>query len=732
MNNTCKIEPMNLRVWTFFCISMIVCLGLLPVRAQVLVDKGIFIPKEVQQAYDKGTRLPNGVPGPNYWQNEASYEIEVRVDPAGQMIHGTEEVRYTNNSPDVLNQLVVHLLYDIYRKGNPRDSRIPSDQVTEGVALDYVLLNGDTVQLDNRQMARRSGTTLTLRLPDPLAPGESLTFSAKWAEAIPAQGIRIGAYDSTSYFIGYWYPRIAVYDDIYGWDTRSYTGQEEFYSDLADFDVSITVPDSFLVFATGTLQNAEEVFLEGPYAKYREAQESDETINIITPEEAEQGVVMRSGTWRYRAEQVPDFAFFTSDHYIWEASSQEVAPDRRVFIHTLFPPENAAAHDGVTQVQRTAMAYFSTKVSGVPYPYPSYASINAGGGGGMEFPMMANNGAPSDPTSMANLVAHEMHHMYMPFYVRIDEKRYGWLDEGWADYVTAQFLTSEIGGENFKDQHLSSLTLSLQDFFGTLANVPLMTSSAYLEGNNYGISTYRYSEYTFRLLHNILGEETFNRCLAEFIRRWAYKAPTPYDFFFTFEDVSGQDLAWFWNPWYFEFGYPDLEIAEVRKNRVTIRNSGHRPTVANLEVIYENGTSEKLERGAAVWKEGEQQLRVKIPDLGPVWAILLNKQSPDAYPQNNAYLSEAARKQAGDLSRVKGTYAVNPFVTIEIEPTGDGLLYMKLGAFRMDAYLYPAADGGFSSLTGNINITFDENEAGEVTGMSAALFGNQVPARKVE
>jgi len=699
--------------------------------AQPLIDKGIFIPLEIQEAYEEGTRLPNGMPGPNYWQNFARYDIDVRIDPEEQMLYGKETVLYQNHSPDVLNQLVFQLLYDIYREGNPRDNRLPPEDITQGVQLDYILINGDTIEMTNQQQTRRGGTNLSVRLPQPLQPEEEVTVDVKWSEPIPPSGIRVGAYDSTSYFIGYWYPKIAVYDDIDGWDTRSYTGQEEFYSNLASYDVRITVPDSFLVLGTGKLQNAENLLLPGAYEKYQRAQESDSTITIISEAEADEGIVMRAGTWHYRADSVPDFAFFTSDHFIWEGASQKVEPERRVFISTLYPPENAEPYQGVTQIQRAAMDFFSDEISGIPYPYPAYTSINAAFGGGMEFPMLANNGAPPNRSSMANLTAHEMHHMYLPFYVRINEKKYGWMDEGWADYITSLALERQLIGEAYREQVLDNLKFVTESAFGRMANVPLITLSAYTDSDNYGFTTYSYAHLTYRLLHDILGEETFVKCFREYIRRWAYKSPTPYDFFFTFEDLSGQDLSWFWKPWYFEYGHANLSVAMVKKNQVKVSREGKRPLPVDLRITYADGTTETMRRSPAIWKDGNRSFVHKLPRKKTVEKIILNADWPDANDLNNVHFSEERLAAIGELGPYGGSYAINPLVQIDIEAQSY-YLKLELPAANLKKTLFPDGENRFTSLGEDMVITFNTNEAGEITGMFAEIFGNRIPARKMD
>ena len=237
----------------FFFIGLALCLGL--ASAQETASPRIYIPLEIQQAYESGTRSRDGNPGPNYWQNHARYRIEAEVDPSEMRVSGKASITYINNSPDDLSNLVIRLLYDVYKKGNPRDEVLSPKYITDGVDLHYVVLEGDSLELSSNFNFTRRGTNLSLGLPDYLISGDSLQLEIGWSLPVPPANGRTGSYDASSLFVGYWYPQIAVYDDIFGWDDLDHRGLMEYYSDLADFDVRITAPTSHCIWATGTLQN---------------------------------------------------------------------------------------------------------------------------------------------------------------------------------------------------------------------------------------------------------------------------------------------------------------------------------------------------------------------------------------------------------------------------------------------------------------------------------------------
>ena len=277
-------------------------------------------------------------------------------------------------------------------------------------------------------MTHQSGTNISFTLDKPLKSGENLTFNVSWKQKIPVYTrVRTGAYDSTSFFVAYWYPQIAVYDDLFGWDRLNYTLRTEFYNNLGNYDVKITVPDNFLVWATGTLNNSADVLPSQIHERFIRAKSSQEVVHIVTSKDIQNGFSTQINTWHYTAAEVSDFAFAMSDHYVWDAAIQPVG-DRNVFISSAYSMEMDTVDSfiGHTAIQQKAMQYFSEDMPGVPYPYEAFTTFIAKGGGGMEYPMMANNGGPG-----RGVTIHEMFHMYFPMYVRINERRWhGWMKDG--------------------------------------------------------------------------------------------------------------------------------------------------------------------------------------------------------------------------------------------------------------------------------------------------------------
>ena len=680
-----------------------------------------YIPKEIRQAYEKGTRSMDGNPGPNYWHNTADYKIEVSVDPATRLISGSEEVTFFNNSPDDLNTLVVRLYYDVFRKANARASRVNEQDIGEGTELSNIQVNGTPLQIDGR-IVRKSGTNLIIRLMQPLKSGTSLKFSTDWKQYVPLSNRRTGARDSTSFFVAYWYPQIAVYDDVFGWDTFSYNLRTEFYNNLGNFDVKITVPEEFTVWSTGVLQNPDEVFTDATLQKYNEAHKSTETVGIITNEDITAGFKHKGGTWHYVADEVPDFAFGMSDHYGWDAAVQRVE-DRDVFISTAFPSAEEEAYAQVTEIQRKTMKHFSEDIPGVPYPYPEFSTFIGLFGGGMEYPMMANNDGPG-----RGVTIHELFHTYFPMYVRVNERRFAWMDEGWATYNTT-VVVDRFFEENTNPPFAGN-SGGMSGTIGTISDLPLIVSSQFMDGTNYGYASYPLPGFVYGVLHQHLGDELFLKAYREYINRWAKKSPTPYDFIYTFENVTGQDLNWLWEPWFFSFGDTEVGIKELDGKNLVVKNSGSRPVPLDVRINYEDGTRKSIVKSASIWKD-TNEYTVTIDNPKKVERIMVNMDVPDLEVSDNIYPSlKEIYKSAKIADDVEGTYQLNEFpVTANVTMKEHGLEFSIPGSYT--TFLIPVSATEFESLDGQAKFSFQKEE-GKCVGMNFQGFGMKLTSSKIQ
>lgn len=605
----------------------------------------LYIPLNILKAYNDGTRSFNGVPGPNYWENYADYSINASLNPLSRMIVGNEKIYYTNNSPDTLKALVIRLYQDIFRKGNYRDFPIDSSDLTNGMNIKSLFINGDSINLSPLlHQTFRFGTNLYVILPKPVLPKTKTEISCDWSFVISLKSnIRMGTIDSSSYYVGYWYPQISVYDDIDGWDRYDYTGLQEFYNNFGDFNVNITVPKNFVVWATGILQNPAELLSPNILAKMNEAERSDSVIHIITKNDLLNGNITLNNSyniWKFKASNVSDFAFAVSDHFLWDGGSviTDKQSGNRTFVNAAYS-QSAKDFPQVTDIAMKSIEYFSNEIPGIPFPYPKMTVVNGSNRGGMEYPMMVNDYSAPNLVRTVGVTSHEIAHTYFPFFMGTNERKYAWMDEGWATALPVD-LQNKLAPE---DDQRQSIAKQYELNAGSEMEEPMMVSSELLKSESYTVASYYRPAEAYLFLRDMLGDETFLKALHEYLNRWNGKHPIPYDFFFTFNDASGQNLDWFWKPWFFESGYPDLGIKSVQSEdntvNIIVEKIGNIPIPVKLKVVYKDGTVDSLYKSAFVWRNGDKDLPLTFNSNKPVLRVELgSRQIPDVNPSNNIYL----------------------------------------------------------------------------------------------
>ena len=388
--------------------------------AATVLAQGLYIPRNVQEAYKKGTRSTDGNPGKNYWQNTANYSINVKVEPPSKTVTGTEAITYTNNSPDVLKNLVMKLILNIHKPGAARQSAAKEKYLSTGIIIDKFTENG----VERKVNDAGANTSLRISLSKPLASKASVVVTFDWHYDLSEESGREGKLDSTSFFLAYFYPRVSVHDDIHGWDWMTFTDAQEFYNDFNNYELNVTVPKNYVVWATGELQNANEVFQQSVVNKFNAAKTADKTINIITQADIDAKKVTtqnETNTFKWKATNVSDMAVGISNNYVWDAASVEVDPKtkRRSLVQAAYLNKSENFKTLVENNQGT-LAYYSTQWPGVPYPFPSSTIVQ--GQADMEYPMMANDNAQDDPMFQHFVADHEIGHTYFPFYMGINEQ----------------------------------------------------------------------------------------------------------------------------------------------------------------------------------------------------------------------------------------------------------------------------------------------------------------------
>lgn len=606
----------------------------------------LFFPRNLQKAYDKGTRSHDGKPGPNYWQNRADYKMTASLDPQTYRLSGEAEITYENNSPDTLKSIRLKLQHDRYRKGAQRSFDVAADDVEdEGTNIENLTVNGQPVDAADQ---RRFATFLDVQLKNkPVLPKSKTTLTVRWSYRLPKEkgAARECVCDSSSFFVPYWYPQVAVYDDLNGWADAPYTGTQEFYHDFADYDVSIRMPYGFQVWATGEWQNAEEVLEKTFYDRWKSAQKSDQVSAIFTEAELKKGGVFKKTkasemkpwetqevVFKFKAEGVPDFAFAASDHYNWDATSVVVddKKKRRTFVSAAYNTQSTD-YPQVARIAADGIRLMSTWLPGYPFPYPVMTVFN--GDDGMEFPMMCND-ASTAPNSPMTLTVHEVSHTYFPFMMGINEQDYAWMDEGWAaffDFKLSDSLSNHtIGGVR-----------GYSAIAGTENDVPPMVRSRNLTVA-YRNAAYQRPQNAYFTLLDLLGEEKFRQCMYGYMERWKGKHPMPFDFFNTWNQLSGENLDWFWKPWFFDWAYPDLSLnaptADAAGDVFRIQRKGSQPVPVHLVVTYADGSTQTFHQTPAVWKDGKSEVSIRCAAGKTVKSATLGlKTIPDVNANDNKW-----------------------------------------------------------------------------------------------
>ena len=613
----------------------------------------LYVPRNVQQAYEKGTRSNDGKPGPNYWQNYGDYSLKISFDPQSRLLTGSETISYSNNSPDILQKVVIHLYPNFYKKGLMRNYAIDLSDENDGVTIDQLLVGNEKIDVNNAAKASLTGTNLTIYPSEKILPDSKTAFTISWHYTVnKGSHVRTGEVDSNSFFLAYTFPRIAVYDDIDGWDEWSYIGLQEFYNDWGNFDAEITVPAGFVVWATGERENAEAVFSKKIYDRYQRALASDDIVHIIDSTDYKTDPVTANTplvVWKFSAKDVTDFAFALSDHYLWDGSSLVVdkSNGRRVFIDAAYGKESKDFFE-VADLGRKCIDIMSTSYPGIPFPFPHETVFN--GLDQMEYPMMVNDNTTETHKDLVQLTSHEIMHAYFPFYTGINETKYAWMDEGWA--TIGESVISPMLGE--PEDEGTYMRIAYEFIAGTDKEAPMITNSEIITATTYFTNSYGKPGLYYWTLQDLLGDEIFFKALHEYVNRWHGKHPIPYDFFNTFNDVSGQNLDWFIEPWFIKQGFPDLAIKDVKMEKsksssskshgekwtITVERKGNIPVPVALTFEMVNDSSISIHDPASVWKDGKTEYIVTKEIPATLKSIELgNNHIPDVNHKDNVWIA---------------------------------------------------------------------------------------------
>ncbi len=644
----------------------------LPTLRPPVADTGIFSPLRLPPGNE--IRRPNGSPGPKYWQQRVDYQIRATLDTSAKRLTGSEIIQYSNNSPDTLGFLWLQLDQNLFRTGSTgsllfaSESRFGGAGFSGGFELDSILQCSTPQEpAAGAQPARRKrrakapakaqprcgssplktrvdDTMMYLELASPLPPGGKTILELTYGFNIPEHGADRMGREGSLYEIAQWYPRLAVYDDVHGWNTDQYLGQGEFYLEYGNIEYEVTVPAGYIVAGTGVLLNPADVLTAAQRGRLATALKSDTTIHIVTAPELSSGAArpVREGslTWRFKADNVRDAAWAASPDYLWDAARWEGVLAQAYYRASAVDTWKDAAKMSRFSIQEYSTRWFS-------YPYPQISAIE-GPVSGMEYPMVAMEAKGESGPDLYDVVTHEIGHMWYPMVVGSDERRYAWMDEGFNTFINT------FSEESYWKRNDAAVRQRERQLIIGIDQMPtaqpiLTPANRYRTSDN--LLSLAYVKPSIELLtlrNKVLGPQVFDSAFREYTRRWAFKHPQPADFFRTIEEVSGRDLSWFWRGFFYTTAALDQSVESVKPDsaggaQVTLVNLGDAVMPVELELGFEDGTTDVLKLPVEIWYGGNRYVYQTKPAKTIVSArVNPDGTLPDAVMTNDVWRRPAA------------------------------------------------------------------------------------------
>jgi hypothetical protein len=606
-------------------------------------------------------RAANGEPGPKYWQNRADYQLAAKLIDSTNQIIGSEVLTYTNNSPQKLGFLWMNLEQNLFKKDSRGTAIVPTSgsrnwgkgqAFDAGYKIKSVQLVDDKGALTDLKFLI-SDTRMQLFLPAPLASeGGKVKIKIEYSFISPTYGSdRMGIQDTKNgkiFQVAQWYPRMCVYDDVYGWNTIPYTGPAEFYLEYGDFDVSITAPANHIVLASGELLNPQDVYTPTQIKRWADAANSETTVMIRSASEVTDPASRPAGkkelTWHFKIKNARDAAWSSSAAFIVDAAKMDLPSGKKSIAISAYPVESDGenAWGRSTEYVKKSIEYNSNKW--FEYPYPA-ATATAGIVNGMEYPGIVFCGVKAKKGSLWAVNDHEFGHTWFPMIVGSNERLYGWMDEGFNTFIntlsTADFNNGEYKNKNKRDLNETSKYISGPDL------EPIMSQPANLKEKNTGTLLYFKPAIGLTLLREqILGPERFDFAFKTYIANWAFKHPTPDDFFRTMENAGGESLQWFWRGWFLNNWRSDVAVSGVKYvdddpskgALITINNLEKMALPVILEVKTVSGKVERVNLPVEIW-ERNASWTFKYPSTEEIQSVTYDpdKVLPDYNSDNNTW-----------------------------------------------------------------------------------------------
>ena len=599
-------------------------------------------------------RSASGEPGPKYWQNRADYKINATLDTGSHKVTGDVEITYTNNSPDNLKFLWLQLDQNIYRE----DSRgSATSTVAGGRWANTKFTEGDVIKSISGEVAGKSftpkytvtDTRMQVWLNDALkTSGSKAKLKIAFEFTVPEYGTdrmgRLKTKNGWVYEIAQWFPRLCVYDDIQGWNTLPYVGQGEFYLEYGDFEYTITAPSDLIVVGSGELLNPQDCYTAEQQKRWAEAKNSDKTVIIRGEKEIREASSRPSKpncTWKFKITNARDVAWGASKAFVLDAAKINLPSGKRSLAISAYPVESIKKNgwQRSTEMVKGSIEHYSNKW--FEFPYPAATNV-AGIVGGMEYPGIVFCGYTASGGGLWGVTDHEFGHTWFPMIVGNNERKYAWMDEGFNTFINGlsseEFNKGEFASGSFSIGDLTNFVFS--DEMDGLYNVPDVIGQ-----NDLGIAAYEKPSIMLNALRDVvLGPERFDAAFREYVNRWAFKHPTPWDFFHTMENVSGEDLGWFWRGWVLNTWKLDQAVTDVKYIRndpsngvnITIQNKEKMAMPVLIQIKEDNGKVHDLKLPVEIWQRGSSWT-FHVNTTSNVTDVVLDpdKKLPDINRSNN-------------------------------------------------------------------------------------------------
>jgi hypothetical protein len=571
-------------------------------------------------SYGDEIRAASGTPGPEYWQNRADYKINAAFDDVNNTITSTVIISYKNNSPEKLPFLWLQLDQNIYKPGSRGQAvtainggRWANRDFEGGYNIKSVtVMEGEK---EERASYTISDTRMQIILAKALKPrGDSIEIKIEYSFNIPQYGTdRMGRLQTKNgwiYEIAQWYPRMCVFDNVLGWNALPYLGQGEFYLEYGNIDFSINTSAKQIVVASGELQNPEEVLTAEQIKRLKEAKESDKTVTIRSEDEVTEASSRPSKdriTWRFKINNARDVAWAASTAFVWDAARINLPSGRKALAMSVYPVESAKddAWKRSTEFTKGCIEHYSKQW--YEFPYPCATNV-AGIVGGMEYPGIVFCSSDAEGGGLWGVTSHEFGHTWFPMIVGTNERKYAWMDEGFNTFINSVADKYFNNGEFYNARMTRRMAANYIYRPESILTIPdVLTTS------DWGIDAYMKPGMGLQLLReDILGEEKFDAAFRYYISSWAYKHPTPWDFFHAMENYSGETLDWFWrgwflNTWKIDQGVKNVEYVQHDSSKgsiITIENLEQLPMPVTIEVKEENGKTSRVQLPVEIWQHG--------------------------------------------------------------------------------------------------------------------------------